>query len=186
MSLSVRAAYISWMVRGFWTPILRTWVQKSTLLLQNRGHAEVLKIIFFRKIRNAGAVPPLYLGDPPGSVFINSRTKLTIYIYLFLIQLMTVFHVVHTKHLKLNPLGVSWFSLWVEKNLVMNRNITSYNKCQTCTRSHYVDLILNAYQPRSTNHWCPHPMGQHFGVLNWISPTLSGHFRSPPPGDSID
>ena len=25
------------------TPILRTWVQKSTLLLRNCGHAEVLK-----------------------------------------------------------------------------------------------------------------------------------------------
>ena len=29
--------------KGILTPILRTWVQKSTLLLQNRGHAEVLK-----------------------------------------------------------------------------------------------------------------------------------------------
>ena len=28
--------------KGILTPILRTWVQKSTLLLQNRGHAEVL------------------------------------------------------------------------------------------------------------------------------------------------
>ena len=42
-SLGVRAAYISWIVRGFSPPILRTWVQKSTLLLQNRGHVEVLK-----------------------------------------------------------------------------------------------------------------------------------------------
>ena len=33
-------------------------VQKSTLLLQNRGHAEVLKKDpFFREIRNAGAAP---------------------------------------------------------------------------------------------------------------------------------
>ena len=40
------------------TPILRTWVQKITLLLQNRGHAEVLKKDpFFREIRNAGAAP---------------------------------------------------------------------------------------------------------------------------------
>ena len=30
-------------VRGFSTPILRIWVQKSTLLFKNRGHAEVLK-----------------------------------------------------------------------------------------------------------------------------------------------
>ena len=29
--------------KGILIPILRTWVQKSTLLLQNRGHAEVLK-----------------------------------------------------------------------------------------------------------------------------------------------
>ena len=29
--------------KGIFTPILRTWVQKSTLPLQNRGHAEVLK-----------------------------------------------------------------------------------------------------------------------------------------------
>ena len=29
--------------KGIFTPILRTWVRKSTLLLQNRGHAEVLK-----------------------------------------------------------------------------------------------------------------------------------------------
>ena len=42
-SLGVRAAYISWIVRRFSPPIHRTWVQKSTLLLQNRGHAEVLK-----------------------------------------------------------------------------------------------------------------------------------------------
>ena len=46
-SLGVRAAYILWIVRGCSPPppppILRTWVQKSTLLLQNRGHAEVLK-----------------------------------------------------------------------------------------------------------------------------------------------
>ena len=31
--------------KGILTPILRTWAQKSTLLLQNRGHAEVLKNI---------------------------------------------------------------------------------------------------------------------------------------------
>ena len=38
--------------------ILRTWVQKSTLL-QNRGHAEVLKKDpFFREISNASAPPP--------------------------------------------------------------------------------------------------------------------------------
>ena len=46
-SLGVRAKYISWIVRGFSTPppppILRNWVQRSTLLLQNHGHAEVLK-----------------------------------------------------------------------------------------------------------------------------------------------
>ena len=29
--------------KGILTPVLRAWVQKSTLLLQNRGHAEVLK-----------------------------------------------------------------------------------------------------------------------------------------------
>ena len=45
--------------KGILTPILRTWVQKSTLLLQNRGHAEFLKKDpFFREIRNAGAPPP--------------------------------------------------------------------------------------------------------------------------------
>ena len=44
--------------KGILTPILRTWVQKSTILLQNRGHAEVLKKDpFFREIRNAGADP---------------------------------------------------------------------------------------------------------------------------------
>ena len=50
------------------TPILRTWVQKSTLLLQNRGHAEVLKKDpFFREIRNAGATPLCAWVPPPGS-----------------------------------------------------------------------------------------------------------------------
>ena len=52
--------------KGILTPILRTWVHKSTLLLQNRGHAEVLKKDpFFREIRNEGAAPPLYLSAPP-------------------------------------------------------------------------------------------------------------------------
>ena len=52
---------------GILTPILRTWVQKSTLLLQNRGHAEVLKKDpFFREIRNAGATPLCTLVPPPG------------------------------------------------------------------------------------------------------------------------
>ena len=44
--------------KGILTPILRTWVLKSTLLLQNRGHAEVLKKDpFFLEIRNEGAAP---------------------------------------------------------------------------------------------------------------------------------
>ena len=44
---------------GIFTPILRTCVRKSTLLLQNRGHAEVLKKDpFFREIRNKGSPPP--------------------------------------------------------------------------------------------------------------------------------
>ena len=44
--------------KGFLTPILRTWVQKSTLLLQNRGHADVFKKDpMFHEIRNAGAHP---------------------------------------------------------------------------------------------------------------------------------
>ena len=42
------------------------WVQKSTLLLQNRGHAEVLnKDPFFHEIRNAGAPPPPVPECPP-------------------------------------------------------------------------------------------------------------------------
>ena len=62
--------------KGILTPILRTWVQKSTLLLQNRGHAEVLKKDpFFREIRNAGATPLCTWVPPTGvqrtSVFPN-------------------------------------------------------------------------------------------------------------------
>ena len=50
------------------TPILRTWVLKSTLLLQNCGHAEVLKKDpFFREIRNEGAAPLCTSVPPPGS-----------------------------------------------------------------------------------------------------------------------
>ena len=45
------------------TPILRTWVQKSTLLLQNRRHAEVLKKT--REIRHAGAAPLCTWVPPP-------------------------------------------------------------------------------------------------------------------------
>ena len=57
------------------TPILRTWVQKSTLLLQNRGHAEVLKKDpFFREIRNAGATPLCTWVPPPGQNLISSET----------------------------------------------------------------------------------------------------------------
>ena len=57
--------------KGILTPILRTWVQKSTLLLQNRGHAEVLKKDpFFREIRNAGAPP--HLSAPAGSIIYGS------------------------------------------------------------------------------------------------------------------
>ena len=45
--------------KGILTPILRSRVQKSTLLLQNRRHAEVLKEDHsFREIRNAGVPPP--------------------------------------------------------------------------------------------------------------------------------
>ena len=43
--------------KGILTLILRTWVQKCTLLLQNRGHAEVLKKDPYCKICNAGAAP---------------------------------------------------------------------------------------------------------------------------------
>ena len=44
--------------KGILTPILRTWVQQNTLLLQNRGHAVVLKKDpFFLEIRNEGAAP---------------------------------------------------------------------------------------------------------------------------------
>ena len=57
-SLGVRAAYISWIVRGFPPPILRTWIQKSTLLLQNRGHAEVLK-------KTPSSAKYMYLFAPP-------------------------------------------------------------------------------------------------------------------------
>ena len=40
--------------KGILTPILRTWVQKSNLFFQNRGHAEVLKNDpCLREIRNA-------------------------------------------------------------------------------------------------------------------------------------
>ena len=52
--------------KGILTPILGTWVQKRTLLLQNRGHAEVLKKTpFFREIRNAGAAPSVPECPPP-------------------------------------------------------------------------------------------------------------------------
>ena len=48
------------------THILRTWVQKSTLLLQNRSHTEVLKKdTFFGKIRNQIAPPPPPPPPPP-------------------------------------------------------------------------------------------------------------------------
>ena len=41
---------------------------------------------------------------------------------------------------------------------------------------------------RSTNYLRPHPAGQHFGVLNRISPTSPGHLPPPPPPpeDPID
>ena len=52
--------------KGILAPILSTWVQKSTLLLQNRGHAEVLKKDpFFREIRNEGAAPLCTWVPPP-------------------------------------------------------------------------------------------------------------------------
>ena len=52
--------------KGILTPIFRTWVQKITLLLQNRGHAEVLKKDpFFREIRNEGAAPSVPECPPP-------------------------------------------------------------------------------------------------------------------------
>ena len=69
--VGVRAAYISWIVRGFWPPYFVPGYKKSTLLLQNRGHAEVLKNDpSLREIRNAGAPspPPLYLSAPPPRV----------------------------------------------------------------------------------------------------------------------
>ena len=54
--------------KGIFTPILHTWVRKSTLLLQNRGHAEVLKNDpFFREIRNEGAPPVPECPPPPGT-----------------------------------------------------------------------------------------------------------------------
>ena len=54
--------------KGILTPIPRTWVQKSSLLLQNRGHAEVLKKDpFFREIRNAGTGPTAPECPPPPS-----------------------------------------------------------------------------------------------------------------------
>ena len=56
--------------KGISTPILRTWVQKSTLLLQICGHAEVLKKDpFLREIRNAGAAP-LCTWVPPSGVHV--------------------------------------------------------------------------------------------------------------------
>ena len=64
-SLGVRAAYISWIVRVFSPPILRTWVQRSTLLLQNRGHAEVLKRTPSSAKYENRCGPPLYLSAPP-------------------------------------------------------------------------------------------------------------------------
>ena len=57
--------------KGILTPILRTWVQKSTLLLQNRGHAKVLKKTpssakYVTKVRSPPPPPPpLYLSAPP-------------------------------------------------------------------------------------------------------------------------
>ena len=64
-SLGVRAAYILWIVRGFSSPILRTWVQKSTLLLQNRGHAEVLKKTPSSAKYVTRCGPPLYPSSTP-------------------------------------------------------------------------------------------------------------------------
>ena len=48
----------------FHSPILRTWLQKNTLFIQNRGHSEVLKKTpssakYVRRVR-----PPLYLRAP--------------------------------------------------------------------------------------------------------------------------
>ena len=56
IKISFRVYYVD--CKGILTPILRTLVQKSTLLLQNRGHVEVLKKDpFFREIRTEGAAP---------------------------------------------------------------------------------------------------------------------------------
>ena len=59
--------------KGILTPILRTCVQKSTLLLQNRGHAEVLKKTpssakYVTKVR-----PPSVPECPPPPPRVDSR-----------------------------------------------------------------------------------------------------------------
>ena len=80
-SLGVRAAYISWVVRGCSPPILRTWVQKSPLLLQNRGHAEVLKKTpssakYVTRVRplSVPECPPPPPSPPPGFLYIIGDT----------------------------------------------------------------------------------------------------------------
>ena len=78
--------------KGILTPILRTWVQKSTLLLQNRGHAEVLKKDpFFREIHNEGAAPLCTRVPPPpprASTSFFARTPSLISLQYFLYSLM--------------------------------------------------------------------------------------------------
>ena len=94
-SLGVRAACISWDCKGILTPILRTWVQKSTPSFTKSRTCGGLKkkTPFFREIRNAGAAPPSVPECPPppppgGSNTIRCTVRFNI------VELATPLHVV--------------------------------------------------------------------------------------------
>ena len=75
-SFGVRAAYVSWIVRGF-DPHTSHLGTKSTLLLQNRGHAEVLKKDpFLCETRNEYASPPPPVPECPPPPPPSPRTKI--------------------------------------------------------------------------------------------------------------
>ena len=69
--------------KGILTPILCTWIQESTLLLQNRGHAEVLKKTpssaeYVTRVRPPSVPlgppnPPPPPPPPPGSFLVHSQ-----------------------------------------------------------------------------------------------------------------
>ena len=88
-------------------PILRTRVQKSTLLLQNRGHADVLKTKdpFFREIRNAGAAPLCtWVPPPPPRAFWLDRVSMGRVGHLW--KTMLCYPIQHTFYLKVLQLSL--------------------------------------------------------------------------------